>query len=67
MQIIRCFIQLLLHKKNNKQLKYVESFDMTKLLYGKSVENDFLKEVSLFVNIDITLLQFLKKKQNIDS
>ena len=46
MQIIRCFLELLLNEKNNNKIKYVEGFDMKKVLYGKSVEKDELKEVS---------------------
>ena len=46
MQIIRCFLELLLNEKNNHKIKYVEGFDMKKVLYGKSVEKDELKEVS---------------------
>ena len=46
MHINRFILQLLLNEKNNNKLKYVESFDMTKLLHGKSVEKNVLKEVS---------------------
>ena len=62
MQITRCFLQLLLHKKNNKNLKYVESFDMTKLLYGKSVEKYLLKEVSFVFQCHYNFIKSFKQE-----
>jgi len=45
LNIIRCFLQLLLRNKNNNKLMYIDSLDMTKLLDGKNVEKDLLEKI----------------------
>ena len=48
-------------RKNNNKLKYVESFDMTKLLHGKSVEKNVLKEVSFLFKYRYNSIKIFKQ------